>query len=86
MQTKVKSRTTLVIVSTLQVRSQTLFHSHKYTDNMDFSNLTAEQIAQLRAALDAAPPPPPPLAPREGDQNAHVSVLKGRGDNAEDHR
>ena len=57
-QTKVKSRTTLAIVSTLQVRSKTFFRSHKYTDNMDFSNLTAEQVAQLRAALDAAPPPP----------------------------
>ena len=58
MQTKVKSKTTLAIVSTLQVRSKTFFRSHKYTDNVDFSNLTAEQVAQLRAALDAAPPPP----------------------------
>ena len=60
MQTKVKSRTTLAIVSTLEVRSKTFLRSHNHTNNMDFSNLIAEQVAQLRAALDAAPPLPSP--------------------------
>ena len=59
-QTNVKRKITLAIILTLKVRSNTFFRSHKHTNNMDFSNLTAEQVAQLRAALDAAPPLPSP--------------------------
>ena len=84
MQTKVKSRTTLAIVSTLEARSKTLFRSHKYTDNMDSSNLTAEQIAQLRAALGAAPPPPlPPESPPPDAASSSAPAAEKRQANSQ---